>query len=311
MKQNLKPMLNPDDLIKKLKTLGIRFNIINEEKAKRILNDKTYYFKLGYFRTNFPKKNNRYNIEFAYLSDLASIDMNLRYLLMKMCLDIEHIIKTIIIHNISIDNTEDGYTIMNDFYNSEEQKARTFRNVMKNETIKENGKITKRKVPKKEFKKYYDNPPVWVCLELMSYNQFNEFVHFYQKRFNNPDFKLIVNCIDNVRKTRNHCAHNQPLLVNLNNPKLNSTKQYMMNKATNQFGISYSQIKLLPVRNVSSVFLLHSNYCHSDTQNDLKGYLNDFQVQLNANKSYYSNNKHLNRTLSAINKIIDEYKSQC
>ena len=60
--------------------------------------------------------------------------------------------KTIIIHNISIDNTEDGYTIMNDFYNSEEQKARTFRNVMKNETIKENGKITKRKVPKRNLK---------------------------------------------------------------------------------------------------------------------------------------------------------------
>ena len=55
MKQNFKPMLNPDDLIK-IKTLGIRFNIINEEKAKRILNDKTYYFKLGYFRTNFLRK---------------------------------------------------------------------------------------------------------------------------------------------------------------------------------------------------------------------------------------------------------------
>ncbi len=49
-------MLNTEELINKLRLLGIRFNIINEEDAKHILSKNTYYFKLGYYRTNFPKK---------------------------------------------------------------------------------------------------------------------------------------------------------------------------------------------------------------------------------------------------------------
>ncbi|MGW9969163.1 Abi family protein [Staphylococcus epidermidis] len=307
MDNNVKPMLNPDELINKLKTLGIRFNIVEENQAKNTLTNKTYYFKLGYFRTNFPKKNDRYNIEFAYLSDLASIDMNLRYLLMKMCLDIEHIIKTIILHNISVNQNEDGYTIMNDFYKNDDQKKRTFRNVMKKETIKDNGKVTKIEVPKEDFKKYYDNPPIWVCLELMSYNQFNEFVHFYQSRIDDPDFKLIIQCIDSVRKTRNLSAHNQPILVNLNNPKLDSTKQMMMHKAVELFDISYRQTKLLPVRSIISVFLLHYTYCHSDTKTDLKNNLSEFKHRMNLHKNYYTKQKYLNMTLNAINKIIDVY----
>lgn len=307
MEHILKPMLNSDDLTNKLKLLGIRFNIQNQEEAKHILTQKTYYFKLGYFRTNFPKKNNRYNIEFAYLSDLASIDMRLRYLLITMCLDIEHIIKTEILNDVSLASNEDGYTIMTDFYKSEEQKKRTFRNVLKKERVDKNGKTTKIDVPKEEFKKHFNNPPIWVCLELMSYNQFNEFLHFYQSRFNNPKFSLAVRCIGNVKKVRNVSAHNQPLLVNLNEPKLDSTNNILIEEAVKELGLSYSQMKLLPVRNVSAVFLLHKKYCHKNTITNLKDELLSFKQQLNANRNYYSKEKHLNMSIAAIDKIIDSY----
>ena len=40
-----------------------------------------------------------------------------------MCLDIEHIVKTEILNDVSLNPNEDGYTIMSDFYKSEEQKA--------------------------------------------------------------------------------------------------------------------------------------------------------------------------------------------
>ncbi|WP_312608987.1 Abi family protein [Mammaliicoccus sciuri] len=307
MNNSLKPMLDPEELINKLRSLGVRFNIINEEEAKHILSKKTYYFKLGYFRTNFPKQNNKYNIEFAYLSDLASIDMRLRYLLVTMCLDIEHIIKTEILHDISLKPDEDGYTIMSDFYKSETQKKRTFRNVMIKEKIEIDGKITKKEVPKQEFKKYYDNPPIWVCFELISYNQFNEFLQFYQSRFNDPKFFLATRCIGNVRKIRNVSAHNQPLLVNLHNPKHDSTNSLLMNESVNEFNLSYTQMKLLPVRNISAVFLLHKRYCHKKTITNLKDELISFKLQLNKNATFYKTEKHLNMSFSAINKIIDSY----
>ncbi|MCJ0922537.1 Abi family protein [Mammaliicoccus sciuri] len=307
MNNSLKPMLNTEELINKLRLLGIRFNIINEEDAKHILSKNTYYFKLGYYRTNFPKKNNKYNIEFAYLSDLASIDMRLRYLLIIMCLDIEHIIKTEILHDISENPDEDGYTIMSDFYKSETQKKRTFRNVMIKERIEIDGKVTKKEVPKHEFKKYYDNPPIWVCFELISYNQFNEFLHFYQSRFNNKKFFLATRCIGNVRKVRNISAHNQPLLVNLHNPKQDRTNSLLMNESVHEFNLSYTQMKLLPIRNISAVFLLHKKYCHKQTIINFKDELISFQTHLNKNAHFYNKKKYLKMTFSAINKIIDSY----
>ncbi|WP_145353376.1 Abi family protein [Staphylococcus cohnii] len=307
MESFLKPMLNTDSLIKKLTSLGIRFNIQDHEDAKHILSEKTYYFKLGYFRTNFPKKDGKYNIEFAYLSELASIDMRLRYLLITMCLDIEHIVKTEILNDVSLNPNEDGYTIMSDFYKSEEQKKRTFRNVMEKVSIESNGKTTKTKVPKPEFKKYYDNPPIWVCLELISYNQFNEFLQIYHSRINDAKYFLAVRCIGNVRKVRNVSAHNQPLLVHLNDPKLDSTNKLLIEESIKHFNLSYSQMKLLPVRNISAVFLLHKKYCHNNTITNLKDELISFKSQLNAHRNYFTTEKYLNMTISAINKIIDSY----
>lgn len=39
-----KPKLNYEEQIKKLKSLGILFNEINENKAKEILKNNTYFF---------------------------------------------------------------------------------------------------------------------------------------------------------------------------------------------------------------------------------------------------------------------------
>lgn len=86
----IKPMLNFDEQIAKLKQMNIFFNIIDTEKANEILRKNNYFFKLAYFRKNFEKKNGGYFIEFAYLSDLATIDMKLRYTMLHLTLDIEH-----------------------------------------------------------------------------------------------------------------------------------------------------------------------------------------------------------------------------
>ncbi len=50
-----KPKLNYEEQIKKLKSLGILFNEINENKAKEILKNNTYFFKLSSFRKTYVK----------------------------------------------------------------------------------------------------------------------------------------------------------------------------------------------------------------------------------------------------------------
>ncbi len=110
----IKPMLNFDEQIAKLKQMNIFFNIIDTEKANEILRKNNYFFKLAYFAKS-QKKNGGYFIEFAYLSDLATIDMKLRYTMLHLTLDIEHSLKYLVLKLITENNQEDGYKIIDEF----------------------------------------------------------------------------------------------------------------------------------------------------------------------------------------------------
>ena len=85
-------MLTTNQLIAHMKNKGITFNECTEKDAYHMLTQINYYFKLAFYRTNFVKDtNHKYvNLDFTYLTDLASIDMQLRDYLMDLSLDIEH-----------------------------------------------------------------------------------------------------------------------------------------------------------------------------------------------------------------------------
>lgn len=121
----LKPMLGVDGLIAHSKEKGITFEIISEDEAKDYLGRNNNYFKLSSYRKNYtkfpsgPRKDQYRDLDFAYLIELARIDVEVRHILLKMCLDIEHFLKVSLIkaveNNLQAGNGEDGYKIVTDF----------------------------------------------------------------------------------------------------------------------------------------------------------------------------------------------------
>ena len=114
-------MLDAEGLINHLKDKGVLFTVVKEEEAKKYLFENNNYFKLSSYRKNYDKylggeNDGKYiKLEFAYLKDLAIIDMRLRYILVQMALDIEHYIKIQLLNHITNDENEDGYSIVEDY----------------------------------------------------------------------------------------------------------------------------------------------------------------------------------------------------
>ena len=110
-----KPKLSLDEQIEHLKDKGILFNIMDESDAKKYLEQNNNYFKLTAYRKNYNKhpdgknKGKYINLEFAYLVDMAIIDMRLRYQIVHMALDIEHHAKLQLLRKL--DEYDDAYPV--------------------------------------------------------------------------------------------------------------------------------------------------------------------------------------------------------
>lgn len=121
-----KPKLTSQELIDKMKSKGIEFNIVDEGNAKVFLSNHNNYFRVSSYRKNYDKyqkgtnKGKYINLEFAYLVELSTIDMHLRFHIIKMCLDIEHFYKIQVLKDIENNSKEDGYSIVIEFLKREE-----------------------------------------------------------------------------------------------------------------------------------------------------------------------------------------------
>ena len=102
-----KPMLMSYELVNKMKNeKGIRFEIVSEDYAAFYLENINNYMRTTAYRKNYQQYLNGKNkgkyidLDFAYLKELSTIDMHFRFLVTKMCLDIEHALKVQILNDI-------------------------------------------------------------------------------------------------------------------------------------------------------------------------------------------------------------------
>ena len=190
-----KPKLTAVQLVDKMKKKGITFKYITEEKAAEYLTDKNNYLRTAAYRKNYQKYNNGTNkgkyidLDFSFLQELSTIDMHLRFLISKMCLDIEHDLKVRMLKNIETDPTTDGYDIVNTFLSQnfyivgklEATSASPFTSdlIHKYFTIQ---RVYNNQKGKKENKIVaYNDCPAWVLLEMLTFGDFIKFYEFYSQ----------------------------------------------------------------------------------------------------------------------------------
>lgn len=151
-----------------MKEKGIQFNIVDESAAKDFLTYNNYYMKLAAFRTNYEKVDNKYlNLEFAYLQELSTIDMRLRYIIINMCLDIEHYIKVTLLNKVK--DKEDGYQLVRKFVTKNE---RVLKNIYRHKASEYSHGL---------IENYYPFFPIWVFVELISFGDLTYLCEFYKK----------------------------------------------------------------------------------------------------------------------------------
>lgn len=302
----MKQLLSIEELIQHMKNRSITFNEISENDAKQFLQNNNYYMKLAAYRANYDKcdtgkRQGQYKkLDFGYLKELSTIDMYLRYIVMDMCLDIEHVIKVRLIKNITNNPSEDGYDIVRKFI-AQDDNLRILKNIRSHKS----GEYCKDLI-----EKYYPYFPVWVFVELISFGDLLYFCSFYEKIYG---VQIINNKLMNtVRDVRNAAAHSNCLL-NKMTEKIDSTKQ--VNNEISSFIIGMKNIsKTSRVNNLSYKFtnsFVTVLYVYDSLMNEIpkqKRY-KEIQEFMNGrvvkNKQFFQSNSKIVGVYNFHKKVID------
>lgn len=223
-----KPVLSSAQLIQKMKDeKGITFCIVSEKEAEEYLFNINNFLRTASYRKNYQKyqkgsNEGKYiNLDFAYLKELSTIDMHFRMEIIHLCIDIEHDLKVKILQEVEKSNI-DGYSVVREFLAKNEGIVKkiaancsspfTCNLIQKYFTIEEEIEPIRNK--KVNIISKYDDCPIWVFLELIT---FGDLIYFYTFFCEQMEIRPIISksLLHLVKNLRNGCAHNNCILANL------------------------------------------------------------------------------------------------
>jgi abortive infection bacteriophage resistance protein len=288
----MKNKLSSLQLIQHLKNRGVKFDITSEQEAKHFIEEHTYYFKLAAYRKNYDKfllgdNAGKYqSLEFAYLKDLSRIDCHLRYLVLDMCLDIEHSLKIMLLHDIESNPNEDGYNIIHHWDN---------KNYIK-DNVRKHLKTSYCSSLIKKYDPYY---PAWVICELLSFGSLCKLISFYDKEYPKR-LPIRPRLLFPIRDLRNAAAHSNCLINNVRERMPESKPSSSILKIISKIP-SISQRRRMnalnnkPIHDFTAMLCLYptivnSEYLRKNRKRDLKKLIFRRMIR---NRSYYLNNAPL------------------
>lgn len=233
-----KPKLSPEKLVEKMKTQkGITFKYIDENEAADFLSDSNNYLRTACYRVAYPKyqagkdKGKYIALDFAYLKELSIIDMHYRFIVKKMCSDIEHGLSMRLLNLIDNDPSTDGYDIVKDFLDNHPYVVanleRSISSPHSGDLIKKYFSIsvsTSASGRKTSTITAYDDCPAWVLTECLTFGDLIEFYAFYCKS-KNIMLPADWATLSLVRNLRNGASHEACLLCHINAGTTTPSKQ--------------------------------------------------------------------------------------
>ena len=286
---------------------GIKFTIVTEKEAELFLQDSNYYFKLKAFEKNYSicnsgeNKGKYYDLEFAYLKELSTIDMHHREIIRSMSLDIEHFLKVRLLNDVAEDEEEDGYSLVEEFFVTNTTVQDEIRNKAAYSYCED------------LVKKHIDRLSVWTIVEVLSFGDFLNLCDVYYRKKEKPP--IVVGNFKIVKFLRNAASHNNCLINNLKDTTGNGFK---LNRETSAYiatiaGISArTQNKKMGNRFIHDFSVML--YCFDSivSSDSVKKYqmlklkdLMDNRIPLH--KEYFANNTMLTSSYLFVKKVVDKF----
>lgn len=285
------------------------------------------------YRLNFFRNKDGFyeDLDFAHLKDLSIIDMHLRYLVLKLSLDIEHALKSLLVHLITDDPGEDGYQIIEDYNNFLLDNLRRKHGTIPDGYIHIKDKILKEVKDTRDYNfdfyvKTKDKLPIWKLIEVMSYGQLSSFIKFYvnTSRHKSKKLKKASQFLYYSKNVRDSAAHSRPILLNIteinqlhSSYKSHKTKQAQadpeLKNYVKQNGLhKRTASKLLTnfkIHDLCTLILLHDEYIQSKhMRKSRKGEMLKVYKRALYKKSMYQNISDFNEIMELFYGTIKKYR---
>lgn len=246
-----------------LKELGVTFELCSEEEACTYLCEKTYLAKLLSFCSLFEQHiggplDGRYvNLDFAHLKELATLDQQMRYVLLPMTLDIEHFSRVKLVREAMV-RGESSSELVDKYLSSLSKYERSRRESDLRKSKRDaTALLAEGKLGLDEF------------LEVSTFGTTIDVYLFCAKRWNSKAMREEHYLLRQVKAVRNCCAHSNELLQGITGKTATVSLSASLGQAVAQTGIPKrtrrAKLQNAQLRAIATVLYAYSRFVRGDS----------------------------------------------